>query len=59
MGYRYSVADYDAYRFAWWFYYCISYGYTIQAAKQYAEDVITSVKGNIQLYGDGTIRLVD
>jgi len=59
MGYWSTVADYDAYLFAHWFYYYISRFYTVKESMELALLQVPSVSCNIQLYGNGGIFLVD
>lgn len=59
MGYWSPVGDYDAYLFAYWFYYYISRFYTVKESMDLALSQVPGVSGNIQLYGNGGIFLVD
>jgi len=63
MGYKDQVGDYDAYRFAYYFYLYASgdatgYSMSIGDAKSVAEQLVPSVKDNIQLYGNPYVLIV-
>lgn len=59
IGYWSTVGDYEAYRFAEAFYWYVSRGYTVVKAFSKAKNEIPSVVGNVRLYGNGGMRLVD
>lgn len=59
MGYLNDVSDLHAFRFADRFYHWVSQGITVFQSMNRAQVEVPQVQGNIVLYGNQGLRLVD